>query len=159
MKKTLIAFMLVAVIAISGCADSKSGDRDTYSSKEVNKVSKVIRGQIIEVNAVEIKGDKVVGTTTGVIIGAVAEAFIGGTTTVNVIMGTTGAVAGGYAGYKISGIMNDGEGYEYIIKLDDGDVIRIVQEKTNKLYFGDRVVIKINDEYTSIERELSNSDM
>jgi outer membrane lipoprotein SlyB len=126
--------------ALSGCATSTAGD--TYSRGEVGQVNQVQMGTVVGVRQVKIEGTKSgVGTTAGVIAGGAAGSQIGGGTTENIIGGVAGAVVGGLIGAAAEEGLTRDTGYEYVVRLDDGRTVTIVQAGDVAIAPGTRVQV------------------
>lgn len=113
-------------LALSGCASSTASG--TYSRNQVGDVNQTQRGVVISSRAVKIEGTKSgVGTAAGAVAGAAAGSQIGGGRAENVVGGIAGAVAGGLIGAAAEEGLTKGQGIEYVIELDDGRTVTIVQ--------------------------------
>lgn len=140
--KTLTRFLsLVLLSTLAAC--STSFDSDTYSDSSAGRAQAVRYGTIVEATAVKIQGEtqKGAGTLAGAAIGAILGSTIGGGSTANALGGVGGAVAGGVAGNAAGKAIGTQDGMRYIIKLDDGSAISIVQAPQPNLPIGTRVMI------------------
>ena len=127
---------LVCLLAAS-CASSRSGD--VYTRDQARKSHTVQYGTIETVRNVKIEGTKsVVGPLAGAAAGAALGSTIGsgsGRTVATVLGGLAGA-AGGAAAEE--GITRK-TGLEITVKLDNGEIIAVVQEADVAFAAGDRV--------------------
>jgi outer membrane lipoprotein SlyB len=130
MRYTLI-FLLLA-----GCASEGSHD---YAQSEARAVQSVEFGTVQSVSAVKIKGDNaMVGTVTGAALGGLLGNQIGhggGRAAATVI----GAVGGGIAGNAVERKIEEQDGQEIVIRLDNGATVAIVQPGPHAFAAGDRV--------------------
>lgn len=146
-KLLLIAF---TILTISGCA-TKHIEPDVYSEQEALTMRSVSKGVILEVMPVMIKGEKVIGTASGAVVGGIAGSAIGGNDRVKVIGGTLGALIGSGVGRVIDGWITTEGGYQYIIKLRrNGEIIAIVQGGDIPLEKGDNVLMLHNNNQTKV---------
>lgn len=128
---------LVAAIGVSGCATSKSGA--VYSRGQAQQELTVRQGVVESVRQVQIEGTQSgVGTVAGAAVGGVAGSNVGGGK--GSIVGTIlGAVAGGMAGSAIEGGTSHKAGVEITVKLDNGQLLAIVQEADEEFHPGERI--------------------
>ena len=87
--------LIVALVAISGCAPSTSGS--TYSRHEAKSVQRAQHGEVIYVREVAIEGTSGLGTIAGGVMGYALGSAVGGGSG-NKIAKTGGAIAGAAAG-------------------------------------------------------------
>jgi outer membrane lipoprotein SlyB len=133
---------LILVTAITGtlgaCATSNSGD--VYSREDARKVQTVRMGVVEGIRQVKLEGTKSpIGTIAGAAVGGIAGSSVGGNDKVTAIAAVIGAVAGAVAGSAIEEGITRADGIEITVKLDNGTLIAIVQEATEKFTPGERV--------------------
>jgi outer membrane lipoprotein SlyB len=133
---------LILVTAMTGtlgaCATSNSGD--VYSREDARKVQTVRMGVVEGIRQVKLEGTKSpVGTIAGAAVGGIAGSAVGGNDKVSAIAAVIGAVAGAVAGAAIEEGVTRADGIEITVKLDNGTLIAIVQEATDKFTPGERV--------------------
>ncbi len=123
MNKYLSLFLVVSLL--TGCqADINSNQ---YTTESVGKVSKAAPCSVLSVRQVSVKSDNQVGTLVGGLAGGVAGYSIGSGSTAHNLGAIGGAVLGGLAGKATQGALSSQGGYEYIVKLDDGQVMTLTQ--------------------------------
>jgi len=152
MKKTGMIFCtLIAAAFLSGCVSSKSGE--VYSRKQTRQAMKVQLGTVESVKEVKVEGSKSgLGAITGGIIGGVAGSTVGKG------RGSTLAALGGAAGGALLGNMAEEkltkfDGLEITVKLDNGEVISVVQANDVMFAAGDRVrVLTASDGTTRVKK-------
>lgn len=120
-----VACLLASLALLGGCASSKSGD--VYTRDQARQEQTVRMGVVESVRGVQLEGTKSpVGTIAGAAVGGIAGSTIGhgkGSAVAAVI----GAVAGGLAGSAIEEGATRSEAMEITVKLDNGQLISIVQ--------------------------------
>lgn len=135
--------LIVLTAALGGCAQ-QSLTGDAYSRSEVQRAQQVQFAVVESVRPVVIEGrtDGVVGGGAGAIVGGVAGSSVGGGRG-SVITSVLGAVAGGIVGQRIEESTSRTQGQEITLRVDNGELISVVQEVENQNFFrpGDRVRI------------------
>jgi outer membrane lipoprotein SlyB len=134
-KLILVTAMAATLVA---CATSNSGN--VYSREDARKVQTVRMGVVEGIRQVKLEGTKSpVGTIAGAAVGGIAGSTVGGNDKVTAIATVIGAVAGAVAGAAIEEGITREDGIEITVKLDNGTLIAIVQEATEKFTPGERV--------------------
>lgn len=139
MKKTSIIVAVLCTSMLTGCVNSLSGN--TYSRNEARQVQQVKYGIVESVVPVVIEGTSgVVGGATGAVVGGIVASNIGGGRGKDIAT-VLGAVAGGIAGKQVEENVTRSQGQEITVRLDNGNLISIVQEVGDGPMFrsGDRV--------------------
>ena len=149
MNKILI-LLLSAPFIVAGCASEKGGD--VYTRDQVRQVQHFKVGTVESVHKVRIEGTKSpVGTTAGTIVGGIAGsgASSGKTGQVAAVLG---AVVGGVVGSAAEEAYTRENGFEYSIKLEDGNYISVVQaaSKDEDIKPGDKVRVIESDGVTRV---------
>lgn len=140
-KPFLYATVLLATLAVCGCASSLSGD--SYSRDDARRVQTVRMGNVVGVRPVKIEGTKSpVGTGAGAIIGGIGGSAVGGGRGAAVAT-VLGAVAGGLMGSAAEEGITRTQGIEITVREDDGVMRAYVQEMNDQEFFrvGERVRI------------------
>ena len=134
--KNGVLIILIGLIAV-GCASSMSGS--TYSRDQAQKVQTVHEGEVIMVREVLIEGTKSgLGGLAGGVMGLALGSTIGGGSGKGVAM-AAGTIAGAAAGAAIEEGATRRTGLEITVKLDNGQVVSIVQAADEKFDEGDLV--------------------
>jgi len=122
-----IALILVSTVALlTGCASSKSGD--VYTRDQARYEHTVRVGVVNSVREVQLEGTKSpVGGLAGAAVGGIAGSTIGGGKGA-AIAAVVGAVAGGLLGGNIEESATRKPALEITVKLDNGQLVSIVQE-------------------------------
>jgi outer membrane lipoprotein SlyB len=142
------AFIVLIAGLLNACASSNSGD--VYRRDEARKIQTVRKGVVESVRAVKLEGTKSpVGTIAGGAVGGIAGSAIGGNK-VSAIAAVIGAVAGGLAGSAIEEGVTRKDAFEITVKLDNGNLVAIVQEASEKFSPGDSVRLIENGGVTRV---------
>jgi outer membrane lipoprotein SlyB len=125
LKFNKILFALVSVSVMAGCTPNISPD--VVQAGNANEVTTTVQGKVISMRTVTVKGnDNTVGMLAGGAAGAVAGSAIGqGRGSLLGAIG--GAVLGGTAGSFAQDKLSTQQGIEYIVKLDNGKMLTVVQ--------------------------------
>jgi len=122
-KYLLISLFIVSLVA---CVPSQQTGT-SYSRDEARTVQNVKLGTIIDATPVMIEGTKSgIGGVLGGVVGGLAGSTIDDGATADIAAVIVGA-AGAAVGAKAESALTKAEGMEYTIKLDDGEVISVVQ--------------------------------
>jgi outer membrane lipoprotein SlyB len=137
MNASLVAVLLLALL-VAGCATpSLSGG--TYARHEARQLMHALEGEVVMVNPVAVEGtDSGIGTAGGAGIGYAAGRSVGhgwGSR----VAGAAGAVGGAVAGQAIERQVTAEQGLEITVRLDNGDVIAVVQGADIVFRPGERV--------------------
>lgn len=140
--KSVITILL---IMLTGCAANpmrQDGNPDVYSRAQSMSPGRVIEGTILQVRLVKIAAsDKYagVGAVIGGLVGAVASKGKGGAIT------GLSTLIGAAAGSTIATFAGDSVGEEIVVRLSDGDVRVIVQEKGKRTFAaGESILCLVN---------------
>lgn len=137
MKKFL--FLLTALFL---CACGANMDTERYQTSATGQINTVQEGVVINVRPVTIADENgTVGTLAGGIAGGVIGNTIGGSSVANTLGAIGGAVLGGYLGGKAQQGLSTQKGLEYIVKLDSGRAITLVQGNDVQFQVGQHVYV------------------
>lgn len=146
-RKLGVAAMLALVSAVSGCASPGKGG-SSYSREQAGREQTVRMGSVESVREVKLEGTRSgVGPGAGAVVGGVAGSTIGHGRG-SIIGAVVGAVAGGVAGQAIEQGVTAKRGVEVTVKLDNGQMVAVMQEADETFRPGDRVRI-LSDGATS----------
>ena len=131
-----LAIPLTLMLPLVGCAEPPN----SVSRADANTVQSVYFGTITNLQAVDIRpGQTRIGAITGAIIGGAAGSTLGSSTAANVAGAAAGATVGGAAGSAVQGA-DRRNGIEFVIRLDNGDTVSVIQQgNINDYRVGDRV--------------------
>lgn len=122
----IIAVAMISIFAVSGCAQRQS--QNVYKHDEVGKATAVTFGTVVSSRQVDITGEN---TGTGALVGAAAGAGVGsyiGEGSGNAWAIGAGLLAGAIAGAVAEQAMSDRTGVEYVVLLESGVVLTVVQD-------------------------------
>lgn len=125
MKKYLMLLSIPLMLSVCGCT-SDIGAND-YSVAGTGEVNRALKGTVLSVRQVSVKSDNGAGTLIGAAAGGVAGSAIGGDDTAHILGAIGGAVLGGVAGDAAQGALSKQSGYEYVIQLDNGNLVTVTQ--------------------------------
>lgn len=146
MLKPLVG-LLVAVLLIGGCTHASTS---TYDAADVGRTIETASGTVLASRPVDIKG----GTTAaGPLAGGALGGATGGLTFGSGWAAVIGAVVGAGVGYVAEQQINNREGTEYVVEMDDGRTVTIVQNRESgrpPLPDGTHVMVQYSGQYTRI---------
>ncbi|HEY8354705.1 MAG TPA: glycine zipper 2TM domain-containing protein [Methylophilaceae bacterium] len=129
--------LLALPLFLAACASSQSGS--VYSRDEARKVQTIRMGVVESVRTVRIEGTKSpVGTVAGGAVGGIAGSSIGHGRG-SAVGAVVGAVVGGLAGAAAEEGLTRKDGLEITVKLDNGNLVAVVQEADEQFHPGERV--------------------
>lgn len=147
-KRALGALAIAA--AVAGCSNPSTS---RYDSGDVGRAIETTPGAIISSRSVEISGDsKNVGPLAGGATGAAATglAYGGRGSGFAAILG---GLIGAGAGYLIESSARSREGIEYIVRMNDGRTVTLVQNRQADempIADGTPVLIQVSGRYTRV---------
>lgn len=144
-KSILAGAAFLTVLA--GCASPGLGG-SSYSREQARREQTVRMGYVESVREVKLEGTRSgVGPGVGAVAGGVAGSSVGSGR--GAVLGTVaGAVIGGLAGQAAEQGITAKRGVEVTVKLDNGQMVAIMQEADEPFRPGDRVRI-LSDGATS----------
>lgn len=152
MKSIMVLGVVATAAMLVGCAQPGLGGGN-YTRGQVRGEQSVRIGTVEAVRDVTIDArDTGTGTLAGAAIGGVAGSTVGGGSRANAVGAIAGAVVGGLIGNAVEKNSNDRKGVEVTLRLEDGRVIAITQEKDEEFRVGDRVRILSGQGTTRVTR-------
>lgn len=137
MKKGFSLFF--ATILLTSCqADIASNQ---YSTSSVGVASSASECSVISVRQVNVKSNNGLGTIIGSVAGGVAGYSIGSGSTAHNLGAIGGAVLGGMVGDAAQGTLSSQGGFEYVVKLSNGQIMTLTQGNDVLLTPGQRCMI------------------
>jgi len=122
-----ITIILIAGLALAGCARSQSPD--VYSRGEVGAQVGVEEAVVLSARPVTIEGTRSnVGATVGAVAGGIGGTYAGNRRGA-VLGGIAGAVVGALIGAAAEEAFTSREGMEYLVRLENGETVAVVQPK------------------------------
>ena len=142
MKLLKIATLILVSLILTACASSRSGD--VYTREQARREMSVRLGVVESVREVQMEGTHTgAGTLAGAGIGGVAGSTLGNGRG-SVVGAIVGAVAGGLAGSAIEDKVTRKNALEITVRLDNGQMIAVVQEMGEVFHPGERVRVLSN---------------
>lgn len=140
----LVASLALAGGALSGCASSTAGN--VYSRSDARTAQVVKFGTVEAIQPVKIEGtNSYIGAATGAVLGGLAGSTIGHGAGQKAAI-VAGAVGGGLAGKAAEGALTKADGLEITVRLENGNVMAIVQEQSEQQFqVGQRVRVIQHD--------------
>lgn len=144
------ALIVLMITVVTACTPNISPNQ--YATTEVGQANRTVPGVIVNERQVVVTGSadgNNWGALGGGAAGAVAGSAIGGGTRMNILGGIAGAIGGAVLGNAIQNSATTQNGMEYIVRMDNGNLITVTQSmqplfnKGQQVYvlFGDRVRI------------------
>jgi outer membrane lipoprotein SlyB len=131
-------FLLLVGVGVAGCGPTYSPN--TYSSTAVQQANKVDQAVVVGVRQVDISAQTTVGTVTGGGVGGIAGSTAGDG--IGSALGALGGtVLGGIVGSTVEHTTSDTQGYEYIVRKTNGDLLSVTQKDATPLAIGAHVLI------------------
>ena len=143
-----VAFALLAVLALAGCAHPSGS---TYEAGDVGRTIETAQGSVVTSRVVKITGEtNAAGPLAGGALGAAGSALaFQGSGLVAVI----GGVLGAGIGYLTQKQLNNRDGIEYVLQMDDGRTVTLVQNRSADdvpLADGTPVLVQVSGQYTRV---------
>ena len=147
MKRTSTVIALALITLVTGCASPGLGG-GSYSREQARREQTVRMGYVESVRDVKLEGTRSgVGAATGAVAGGIAGSTVGHNRG-SALAAIAGAVIGGVAGQAVEQHATGRQGVEITVKLDNGQMVAIMQEADETFRPGDRVRI-LSDGATS----------
>jgi outer membrane lipoprotein SlyB len=143
-----VAIVLAVSLALAGCANPSAS---TYEAAEVGRTIETTKASVVSSRMVKVAGDaNAVGPVAGGVLGASSSALISrGSGLVAVI----GGVIGAGIGYLTQQRLNNRDGIEYLLQMDDGRTVTLVQNRADDeapLPAGTPVLVQVSGQYTRV---------
>ncbi|MEX1994096.1 MAG: glycine zipper 2TM domain-containing protein [Steroidobacteraceae bacterium] len=131
--------VLLAALSVQGCATPANGQ--VYSRQESKVAWDVHYGKVLAIDEAVIEGERTaLGRIGGGLVGYQAGRTIGGGSGRR-IAGAVGAVAGAVAGQAIEKRATRQDAWQFMVELDGGRTVAIVQARDQTFAIGERVRI------------------
>ena len=124
-KYALLLALPLTAAGIAGCASE--GDSNYYSTGSVGQVSQAQGCTVVSVRPIKVSTQNGAGTAIGGIAGGIAGSQIGGGNTAHLLGAVGGAILGGFAGNAAQEGLTSQQGYEYNVRLDNGNTVSTTQ--------------------------------
>ena len=140
----------VLIVTVAGCSHPSS---TTYGGSEVGQTIETSPASVVSSRLVDVAGEPgFVGAGAGAAVGAA-----GGGLAVNgpasLLVAIVGGLVGAGIGYMAEKGLQDRDGIEYILQMDDGRLVTIVQNREGEeapLPSGTPVLLQLAGQYTRV---------
>lgn len=143
--------IIAAALLLASCANPTSS---TYKAGDVGHVIETTEGSVISSRLIDIEADNTgYGALGGAGVGAATGALSIGSGSGSGLAAVVGGLLGAGAGYLAEQSVGSREGIEYVVRLNDGRVVTLVQnreEEEEPLRDGAPVLVQFGTEYTRI---------
>lgn len=144
MHKILFTAAMALVLPLAACTSDISSSH--YSAGSVGSVAQTMGGTVVSVRQITVSSeDNNAGTLIGGAMGGVAGSQIGGGSTAHILGAVGGAVIGGIAGNAAQRGLSSQNGYEYVIRLDNGSMVTVAQGADILLNPGQRCYVSLGN--------------
>ncbi len=133
--------------------------RDVYKDSEVGQIQEVMEGRVVESRLINIEArDSGSGSTIGGLAGGLGTllSVSGGFGLAAFLLGSA---VGAVVGYMVEDAATDADGIEYILTLDDGRTVTVVQNRGDDeepLPSGAEVFLQFGGNYTRVVERPQN---
>jgi outer membrane lipoprotein SlyB len=132
----------LAVLLLAGCA--RQIGSNVYSERHVGEASVSYQGKVLSVRKVLVRSERLEENSNGSVVGAVGGGLLGsafGEGRGRTAMTAVGAIGGAVAGAAAERSLREQEALEYVVKLNDGKILTIVQGLEEPLPVGSPVIV------------------
>ena len=152
LKRILVIGTALVASVLVGCATPGLGGGN-YTRAQARGEQSVRLGVVENVRDVVIDArDTGTGTLAGAALGGIAGSTLDGGHNANAAGAIAGAVVGGIIGSNVEKNANDRRGVEVTVRLENGKLIAVTQEKDEEFRVGDRVRILSGQGATRVTR-------
>jgi len=145
------AGLLMAALLLSGCSHPSS---TTYETGDVGRTIETAQASVVSSRVVDIAGDSnAVGPLAGGAAGAAGSAIAFSGSGNTGLIAVLGGLVGAGAGYLAQKQLNNREGIEYVLQMDDGRTVTLVQNRAADeppLADGTPVLVQVSGQYTRV---------
>jgi len=145
-RKFLAAALVLTLggLVVAGCATAPV--RGPYAGPgDYGRANYSELGTIVSARDVMVRSDGRGGAVVGAVAGGAAGAALGGDTGGSIAGGLAGALLGGLLGSEIERSSSAREGIEYVIEMDSGRTVTVIQDPSRYFEPGSRVRVIFGD--------------
>lgn len=143
MRKFLFMLILPMTLIFNACTSDIGANQ--YATSSIGQASTAQIGTVVSVRQIQVASDSSAGTLIGGAAGGVAGSTIGGGDTAHILGAIGGAVLGGIAGNAAQKGLTSQGGYEYVVRLDNGNLVTVSQGTDILLNPGQRCMVLFGD--------------
>jgi outer membrane lipoprotein SlyB len=144
------ACCVALMVSVAACSHPSS---TTYGDSEVGQTMETSQGSVVSSRVVDVAGEPgFIGAGAGAAVGAA-----GGGLAVNgpasLLVAIVGGLVGAGIGYMAEKRISDRDGIEYLLQMDDGRLVTLVQNREDgeqPLADGTPVLVQLNGQYTRV---------
>jgi outer membrane lipoprotein SlyB len=141
---------VVLMVSVAACSHPSS---TTYGDTEVGQPIETAPASVVSSRIVNVSDESsLVGAGAGAAVGAVGG-NLAVTGPAGLLLAIVGGLVGAGIGYMAEKQMKDRDGIEYILEMDDGRLVTVVQNRESDeqpLPDGARVLVQLNGQYTRV---------
>jgi outer membrane lipoprotein SlyB len=131
--------LILLCVLVVGCSSKSSNSSNTISRSQAGRMQSVQDGEVLFVRPVTIEGsDSPVGAIAGGALGYVVGDSVGGGRGTRIAR-VAGTIGGAAAGSAVQRNVTQEDALEITVRLDNGQIISIVQAADEPFNDGDRV--------------------
>jgi outer membrane lipoprotein SlyB len=142
---------IALMLALVACTTSSGS---TYSSQDIGVPIETSSATVVSSRVVDIKGEPgLVGAGAGGLAGATTAGVTIGSGSGSTLAAVLGGLLGAGAGYLAEQRLKSREGIEYVLQMDDGRTITLVQNRDPEelpLPDGTPVLVQIGSRYSRV---------
>jgi len=147
-----ISAVLAVALLAAACANPTT---DRYHAEDVGQIIETSEGTVLSSRVVDVRGgeNSNVGTFGGGAVGATAGYTAVGGGRGSGLVAVLGGLVGAGIGYLVEEEVRSREGVEYVIRMSDGRVVTLVQNREGEeepLPDGAAVLVQYGGEYTRV---------
>jgi outer membrane lipoprotein SlyB len=147
-NKVIVTILCILALSVTSC--ERNINSNAYTAASVGEASFSYQGTVISTRQVQVQeGDKLEDNKTGIGLGAVGGGLIGnqfGNGSGNVAATIGGAVVGGFLGSMAEKKLKEQNGFEYVVKLTNGQIKTVVQGLDAVFGVGQRVIVIVSND-------------
>lgn len=132
------SFPMLVTLGLAACAPSYSPN--SYDARAVQQANKVDQGMVVGVRKIGISANGTAGAAIGGAAGGIAGSQFG-SGALSAFTALGGTLLGGLVGTSVEHVQGDTEGYEYIVRKPNGDLLSVTQKDTTPLAIGEKVLV------------------
>lgn len=146
----VVKFSLVTALTVilSGCARDISSN--SYNARKVGEAAFTYQGIVVSTREVEVnEGDYLENNGVGILAGGAAGGLAGnqiGSGSGNIAATVGGAVIGAVAGALAEKALKEQKGIEYVVRLNNGQMMTVVQGTDSALQVNQRVFVIVKQD-------------
>jgi outer membrane lipoprotein SlyB len=141
---------VVLMVSVAACSHPSS---TTYGDTEVGQAIETAPGSVVSSRIVNVSDEPgLFGVGAGAAIGA-AGGNLAVAGPAGLLVATVGGLVGAGIGYMAEKPMKDRDGIEYVLEMDDGRLVTLVQDREadeQPLPDGARVLVQLHGRYTRV---------